>query len=356
MTCRFLDITFPTGFQRLEREYSGELAEHHYQGAPGDEHEDMGDRALMIQCDAELMTTHDKDGKVLKKAEEYFQLLKKAREQRKPDTLFLDNGDSHHVWLKQIRRKDESPDYIRVSLEFVETLDESLRLVKVPPQPEAAIAAIGKELDKIEKEAVDKNIPADKKKQLSKWQQIKALYAAAQAFVQTVRAKINDIKNRIVAIRNLGAGLGRELERLSSDISELVSETQSLFNDLATNPLGTLAIGRSLMNMINNLKGINFQIGIPPLAGGKIASSKIRQRVTTHKVAEGETLQAIARREYGSAALWTVLAEANGIGDLMGVTPGNVLIVPTIPEEQIHGTCKVRPEIVKVDFDAQSSG
>ena len=352
---RWLDITFPRGFKNLDRNFETKLAEHHYPGAPGDEHEDMGDGATVITVQADLMTTYNSNGTVKRTAESYFQDLLSARAQRKADTLFLDNGDPHLVWLRRITRRDESPDLLSVDLEFVETLDESLRLVTVPPKAEQKLDQIDTELTALIAESNWENLKAWKKKALGAFNKAKALYGQVQEFSETARDKIRTIKNSVVAIRNAGAGMGRELERLSADIAELVAEGTSLFNDLATNPLGTFAIGRSIMNMVSNLKGINYQFSPPPRSRGQIVSGLILQRVDTHVVAEGESLQDVARREYGSAALWTVIADANDVGDPMAVAPGDELIIPAIPPEQIHGTCKTRPQILKAEYDAQSN-
>ena len=83
-----------------------------------------------------------------------------------------------------------------------------------------------------------------------------------------------------------------------------------------------------------------------------IASGLIEQRVTTHQVAADESLQDIARRVYGSAPLWTVIADANDIGDPMAVDVGTVLVIPDIPPEQVHGMCKTRPKVLKAEFNA----
>lgn len=49
-----------------------------------------------------------------------------------------------------------------------------------------------------------------------------------------------------------------------------------------------------------------------------------------HAVQRGETLQAIAAREYDDPAEWRRIADANGIDDPMRVEPGTRLIIPPI--------------------------
>jgi nucleoid-associated protein YgaU len=51
-----------------------------------------------------------------------------------------------------------------------------------------------------------------------------------------------------------------------------------------------------------------------------------------HTMLRGETLAAIAYREYGDAALWRALAAFNDIDDPLRVRPGTTLIVPELPD------------------------
>jgi nucleoid-associated protein YgaU len=53
---------------------------------------------------------------------------------------------------------------------------------------------------------------------------------------------------------------------------------------------------------------------------------------TGHVVVAGDTLQSVAYRAYGNAALWREIAEANGIDDPMRIRPGTRLLLPA-PEE-----------------------
>jgi hypothetical protein len=47
-----------------------------------------------------------------------------------------------------------------------------------------------------------------------------------------------------------------------------------------------------------------------------------------HLLAEGDTLHAVAFREYGDAAAWRDIAAANGIDDPLRVAPGTRLLLP----------------------------
>jgi hypothetical protein len=57
-------------------------------------------------------------------------------------------------------------------------------------------------------------------------------------------------------------------------------------------------------------------------------NSPDRNNVAT--VREGDTLPAIAHREYRDARRWRAIAEANGITDPLGLTPGQALLVPKV--------------------------
>jgi hypothetical protein len=47
-------------------------------------------------------------------------------------------------------------------------------------------------------------------------------------------------------------------------------------------------------------------------------------------IREGDTLPAVAYREYGDATQWRVIATANGLSDPLALTPGESLVVPRI--------------------------
>ena len=72
----------------------------------------------------------------------------------------------------------------------------------------------------------------------------------------------------------------------------------------------------------------------------EIAGEKPRQNPTSgalqprkvHSVSEGDTLAAIAWREYGNPALWRALAEVNGIDDPARLRVGTSVFVPTMEE------------------------
>lgn len=49
---------------------------------------------------------------------------------------------------------------------------------------------------------------------------------------------------------------------------------------------------------------------------------------STHRVVEGDSLAALAHREYGDAGLWRDIAAANGMDDPMRLLPGTTLLLP----------------------------
>ena len=51
-----------------------------------------------------------------------------------------------------------------------------------------------------------------------------------------------------------------------------------------------------------------------------------------HTVTEGDSLAAIAYREYGSPVHWRALAEVNGIDDPLRLRPGQVVLIPALEE------------------------
>ena len=71
---------------------------------------------------------------------------------------------------------------------------------------------------------------------------------------------------------------------------------------------------------------------VTPEAAAQNPTSGARQGRSAHVVAEGESLQSIAYREYGLATLWRGLAHFNGIDDPMRLAPGTELLLPTQAE------------------------
>src|SRR5258707_308919 len=51
----------------------------------------------------------------------------------------------------------------------------------------------------------------------------------------------------------------------------------------------------------------------------------------THTMKEGETLDWLAAKEYGSAAQWRFIAEVNKIDDPFQLKPGTVISLPPLP-------------------------
>jgi len=345
MTVKWIAATFPMGMKTLDRNNSLDLPEHRYPGAPGDEHEALGKKALVIRAVATLPTTY-LNGRVERTAEEYYSDLEKAHDLETPDTLYLENGSSHRVYLRNLVRRDISVDEIEVEMEFVETMI-GLSIVRVPPTPEMAVENIETELDLVAAQAVEANIPDT---DLSTLDRIKALYAAAQDWVSDTRGKVTAVTSGIVSVRNLGADFGSELERLSADVSELVIETTSLYNDFCADPIGTFAIGRSLRTTLNNLKGLENLIAIPPKTRGAVNKKAFLGKLKKKKVAEGDTLQTISVANYGSPHMWPEIARANGISDPADLTPGQELIIPTLTPERVASNCPGEPQLFKVEL------
>jgi nucleoid-associated protein YgaU len=72
------------------------------------------------------------------------------------------------------------------------------------------------------------------------------------------------------------------------------------------------------------------EIPIPILGQNPTSGALDVHRV--HRVAQGDTLQALAWREYGDATKWRAIAEANDIDDPMRLTVGRELLIPTSPD------------------------
>jgi len=67
---------------------------------------------------------------------------------------------------------------------------------------------------------------------------------------------------------------------------------------------------------------------IPVFIGRTNPTSGSLAAVRSHVLIEGETLQAIAWEEYGSATHWRALAEYNGIDDPLRLEAGTRLLIP----------------------------
>ncbi|TMB59776.1 MAG: LysM peptidoglycan-binding domain-containing protein [Chloroflexi bacterium] len=68
-----------------------------------------------------------------------------------------------------------------------------------------------------------------------------------------------------------------------------------------------------------------------PNEGQNPTSGAIHAR-KTHLVADGDTLQSIANKEYGNPNLWRGIATFNGIDDPLRVTAGSRLLLPSTDE------------------------
>jgi len=71
-------------------------------------------------------------------------------------------------------------------------------------------------------------------------------------------------------------------------------------------------------------------------AAGQNPTSGALAAMRTHTVVEGDSLASIAYGEYGDAALWRAVAEANGIDDPMRLRAGASLLLPDIEEASAY--------------------
>jgi nucleoid-associated protein YgaU len=69
----------------------------------------------------------------------------------------------------------------------------------------------------------------------------------------------------------------------------------------------------------------------PPRPGPNPTSHASGSR-RSHQVIEGDSLQSIAFRELGKATYWRSIAELNGIDDPMRLSPGTVLLMPSVAD------------------------
>jgi nucleoid-associated protein YgaU len=66
-------------------------------------------------------------------------------------------------------------------------------------------------------------------------------------------------------------------------------------------------------------------------AGQNPTSGSLNSR-RSHVLRDGDSLQSVAYREYGSAAMWRGLALFNGIDDPLRLIPGNSILIPSSSE------------------------
>ena len=67
-------------------------------------------------------------------------------------------------------------------------------------------------------------------------------------------------------------------------------------------------------------------------AGGQNPTSGALAARDQHIIVAGDTLQSLAYRTYGDAALWRSIADANDIDDPMRVRPGQRVLIPSLLE------------------------
>ncbi|MET9850077.1 LysM peptidoglycan-binding domain-containing protein [Streptomyces ossamyceticus] len=71
---------------------------------------------------------------------------------------------------------------------------------------------------------------------------------------------------------------------------------------------------------------------IPTKTKGQNPTSGALTARSVHRVVAGDSLQSLAWREYGNAAAWRAIAEANGIDDPTRLATGVVLVLPAAEE------------------------
>jgi len=72
--------------------------------------------------------------------------------------------------------------------------------------------------------------------------------------------------------------------------------------------------------------------GQPETIGGQNPTSHSINSRRVHAMIEGDTLQSVAYKELGKPAYWRAIAELNGIDDPQRVTPGTVLLIPSLAD------------------------
>ena len=64
-----------------------------------------------------------------------------------------------------------------------------------------------------------------------------------------------------------------------------------------------------------------------------------------HQVVQGDSLPAIAYREYGQPAMWRTVADLNRVDDPMRLRPGDRLLLPPLEELVALAKAGERPAI-----------
>jgi len=72
--------------------------------------------------------------------------------------------------------------------------------------------------------------------------------------------------------------------------------------------------------------------GSTPEFGGTNPTSHATDATKTHTVIEGESIQAVAYDTLGKPAYWRAIADLNGIDDPFRLTPGTVLLIPSLAD------------------------
>ncbi|MBN1177974.1 MAG: LysM peptidoglycan-binding domain-containing protein [Anaerolineae bacterium] len=101
-------------------------------------------------------------------------------------------------------------------------------------------------------------------------------------------------------------------------VVEKVDVTYTLFD-----PDGTPIRAEATVSLVQQDKTDDFPGSMNP-------TTRTEAR-KTRMVRQGERLDVIAYQEYGSAAYWRHLAEANGLSDPRALQPGQILSIPPLP-------------------------
>jgi hypothetical protein len=72
--------------------------------------------------------------------------------------------------------------------------------------------------------------------------------------------------------------------------------------------------------------------GQPVLPDGTNPTSHAAKSRRTHTMIEGDTLQSVAFDELGKPTYWRAIAELNGIDDPLRLSPGTVLLIPSVAD------------------------
>jgi nucleoid-associated protein YgaU len=103
---------------------------------------------------------------------------------------------------------------------------------------------------------------------------------------------------------------------------------------LASAVATSLSVTYSLFDLLGRPVRATAKLGLKQHTGASIQLAEMGltspDKTNVATVREGDTLPAIAFREYGDASRWRSIAEANGLSNALTLTPGMALVVPRI--------------------------